>query len=305
MIRVLARRLVEMAFTLLAVFTVTFFLVRAVPGGPYSSERKLPIEVERNMRARYKLDDPISVQYGRELGRVLRGDLGMSYRKPDFSVNQMVEEGFRVSAALGILALWFAISVGTTVGVLSAVRRGSAVDVGLTSLVTLGVAVPNFIVAGLAIMLFSFAGPHLPPAGWGSAWQLILPCFCLGLPYAAYIARLTRTGMLEVLGRDYIRTARAKGLSETTVVLKHALKGALLPVVSFLGPAAAGLLSGSVVVERIFALPGLGSHFVDAAQEADYTVVLGLTLVYAVLLCTLNLLVDLCYSWFDPRIQAE
>lgn len=305
MFRVLARRLVEMALTLLAVFTVTFLLIHSVPGGPFSSERKLTPEVERNMLARYHLDDPLDVQYRRELTNVLRGDLGMSYRNADFSVNQMVAEGFRVSAALGILALWFAILAGTSVGVLAAVRRGSAVDVGLTSLVTLGVAVPNFIVAGLAIMLFSFAGPRLPPAGWGSAWQLILPVFCLGLPYAAYIARLTRTGMLEVLGRDYIRTARAKGLSETTVVLKHALKGALLPVVSFLGPAAAGLLSGSVVVEKIFALPGLGSHFVDAVQQRDYTVVMGMTLVYAVLLCSLNLIVDLSYSWFDPRIQAE
>lgn len=304
-IRILLRRAAWTAFTLWVVFSVTFLLIRAVPGGPYSGERQLTPEVEREMKARYRLDQPIWVQYGDALGSLLRGDLGASFRLQDFSVNEIVAGGFRVSASLGVLALWFALALGIPAGILSAVRRGTWQDAACTALATVGIAVPNFVFAATSVLIFSFWWPILPPAGWGSAAQLVLPAVCLGLPYAAYIARLTRAGMVETLGQDFIRTARAKGLSDTVILGKHALRGALLPVVSFLGPAAAGILSGSVVVERIFALPGLGSHFIEAALQRDYTTVMGLVMVYAVLVCVLNLIVDFSYTLLDPRISAE
>jgi oligopeptide transport system permease protein len=203
------------------------------------------------------------------------------------------------------VALFFALSLGLTAGIVSAVRRQTVLDVSLMALATVGIAVPNFIVAGVVVMLFAFLIPLFPAAGWGTASHLVLPAFCLGAPYAAYIARLTRTGMLDVLGQDYIRTAYAKGLSTPAVVLRHAMRPALMPVVSFLGPAIAGILTGSLVVEKIFAIPGLGIHFVEAALQRDYTLSMGLVLVYTTLLYAMNVLVDLSYALLDPRIELE
>jgi ABC-type dipeptide/oligopeptide/nickel transport system permease component len=300
----LGKRILWMILTLWIVFTLTFVLMHAVPGGPYSDERNLPPEQEANLRASMKLDEPYLVQYWDHLSSLLVLDFKQSYRR-DAKVRDIIEQGFPVSASLGIFAMVFALSLGTTAGVVSAVRRNSIYDVGFMTAATVGIAVPNFILASLAIVAFVFALPLFPAGGWGSIQQLLLPALCLGAPFAAYIARLTRTGMMEVLGLDYIRTAHAKGLSERRVVVRHALRGAILPVVSFLGPATAGILTGSLVLEKIFALPGMGSHFIEGALTRDYTLAMGMVLVYTVLLFSMNTLVDLSYSVIDPRVKAE
>ena len=299
----LLRRVFWYAATLWIVFTITFFLMRAVPGGPFDSERNPPPEIKKNIEARYNLDDPILVQYFRHLTRIMGGDFGPSYKIEDFTVNEILAQGFPVSASLGIFAMVFAVTLGTTAGVISAIRRESVYDFSLMLAATVGIAVPNFVLASLAIVVFVFQFQLFPAAGWGSIRQIILPAICLGAPYAGYISRLTRTGMLEVLNRDYIRTAYAKGLSERRVVMRHALRGALIPVVSFLGPAVAGVMTGSLVVERIFALPGMGSHFIEAAFQRDYPLAMGVVVVYTALVLLMNTLVDISYVILDPRVK--
>ncbi len=298
------KRLGWMVLTLWVVYTISFFLMRTVPGSPLSSERRLAPEIEQNLKRRYNLDRPLLEQYTHDLRQiVLHFNLGASLKIQDFSVNEIIAQGFPVSASLGILALTFALMLGMTAGVISAVRRGSLADFSMMTVATVGIALPNFVIAGLVILLFVFLWPLFPPGGWGRVSNIVLPAFCLGAPYAAYIARLTRTGMLDVLGQDYIRTAFAKGLSERTVITRHALRGALLPVVSFLGPATAGILTGSLVVEKIFGIPGLGVHFVNAALQLDYPLAMGLVLLYTTLLYVMNLLVDLSYAILDPRVK--
>jgi ABC-type dipeptide/oligopeptide/nickel transport system permease component len=305
LIAFLVKRLLWMVLTLWIVFTVSFFLMRAVPGGPFDRERRLEPEIEANILRRYHLDEPVWKQYLRELDNVAHGDLGYSYTLGDFTVNQVIAEGLPVSMALGSLGLAFAMVLGLVAGITSAVHRGSSSDLVMMTAATVGIALPNFVIAGIAIILFVFMLPLLPAAGWGSLSQVVLPAVCLGAPYAAYVARIARTSMLDVLSQDHIRTARAKGLSRARVVWGHALPGALLPVVSFLGPATAGILTGSLVVEQIFAIPGLGSHFVQAALQRDYTLAMGCVLLYTVLLYTMNMLVDLSYSYLDPRVELE
>jgi oligopeptide transport system permease protein len=305
MLTFIIKRLLWMVLTLWVVFTVSFFLMRSVPGGPFDRERKLEPEIEANIKRRYHLDEPLIQQYWRELKNVARLDLGFSYKLNDYSVNRVIGEGLPISAALGLLALVFAISLGLVAGITSAARRGTFADWALMTLATIGIALPNFVVAGIAILLFVFLIPIFPAAGWGSFDQLVLPALCLGAPHAADVARITRTSMLDVLSQDHIRTARAKGLSRARVVWGHALPGALLPVVSYLGPATAYILTGSLVIEQIFAIPGLGSHFVQAAIDRDYTLALGCVLVYTFILSTMNLLVDLSYSFLDPRVELD
>ncbi len=301
----IARRCLGLVLTLWCVFTVSFLLMRAVPGGPYSGERKLPPEIEENIKHRYKLDLPLYQQYYNELTNISRGDFGLSMRLLDFNVNQVIAQGLPISAALGIFALSYALVLGLSAGIVSALYRGSWADWLLMSLATVGIAVPSFVIAGLAILLFVFAIPFFPAAGWGTLRQLVLPAMCLGTLYAAEIARITRTGMLDALSQDFVRTARAKGLSHLAVALRHALPSAMLPVVSFLGPAVAGILTGSVVIERIFAIPGLGWHFVQAALQRDYTLAMGLVLLYTLLLYVMNFLVDLSYGILDPRVELK
>lgn len=301
----IVRRLGWMLLTLWIVFTASWCLMRAVPGGPLDRERALDPDIEANMRARFHLDDPLWEQYLRELGFVLRGDLGYPYGLKDFTVNEVIAQGFPISAAMGALALSFALALGVPAGILSAMRRQTVVDHLLMGTAAVGIALPNFVIASVAIILFVFLLPLFPAAGWGTVRHLVLPSLCLGAPYAAYIARLTRTGMLDVLGQDYIRTAYAKGLTTRTVILRHAIKGAMLPVVSYLGPAIAGVLTGSLVIEQIFAIPGLGTHFVQAASQRDYTLAMGLVLLYTLLLCTMNFLVDVAYTFLDPRVKLE
>jgi oligopeptide transport system permease protein len=301
----ICKRLVWMVITLWVVFTLSFFLMRAVPGGPFASERKLTPEIEANIKHRYHLDEPLFKQYADELSSACRFDLGYSYKLGDFTVNQVIAAGFPKSATLGVLALAFALALGFVAGVVSAVRRGSFLDFTLMSAATVGIALPNFVVAGLAIMLFAFIWPIFPPAGFGTLRQVVLPSLCLGAVYAAEIARLVRTGMLDVMGQDYIRTAYAKGLMTRAVIMRHALKGAMLPVVSYLGPAISGIVTGSIVIETIFAIPGLGYHFIQAALQRDYTLAMGLIVLDTALLVSLNLVVDIVYTVLDPRIKAE
>jgi oligopeptide transport system permease protein len=301
----LLRRAGWVVLTLWVVYTVSFLLMRSVPGGPFSSERQLPEAIRRNFEERYRTDDPLLVQYLDHFGRALRGDLGMSFKLGDFSVNDVIYQGFPVSASLGILAINFALLFGITAGVLSASRRNSPIDAGFMSLAAVGVAVPNFILASLAIVVFVFWFHLLPAGGWGTLKQLILPSLCLAAPIAAYVARLTRAGMLDVLNLDYIRTAYAKGLPESKVVIRHALRGSLLPVISYLGPATAAVLTGSPIVEKIFNIPGMGSHFVEAALQRDYTLSLGLVMAYTALLLMMNTLVDFSYALIDPRVKVE
>jgi len=305
MITFCLRRLLWMVLTLWVVFTISFFLMRAVPGGPFDRERQLEPEIEKAMLKRYHLDQPLYQQYAIELGNFVQGDLGYSFKLSDYTVREVIAEGLPISVALGMLALAFATTLGLLAGVTSAVFRGGWSDVTMMLIATLGVALPNFVIAGICIILFVFTVPLFPAAGWGDFRHLILPAFCLGAPYAAYVARIARTSMLDVLSQDHVRTARAKGVGPVRVVVVHALRGALLPVVSFLGPAIAGILTGSLVVEQVFAIPGLGFHFVQAALQRDYTLAMGLVMLYTVLLYSMNWLVDLSYALLDPRVELQ
>lgn len=309
--------------TVWIVLTASFFLMRAAPGGPFSSDRALDPAAEVELRAYYNLDWPLWRQYldylgpfnwdshglfgdrTRIFGGVLTGDLGPSFRYLDYSVNDIIAQSLPISAQLGCLALLWAVLFGALAGVLSALRPGSKLDMGLRLAATIGIAVPNFVLAGLLILLFSFSMQLAPVAGWGTLSQAWLPSLALGAPLAAYIARLTRTGMLEVLSQEYVRTAAAKGLPRRTIVMRHALRGGLLPVIAYLGPATAGVLTGSLVIEKIFFIPGMGTHFVNSALNRDYTLAMGVTLLYTVLVYTLNLAVDVAYCIIDPRVRAR
>jgi len=305
MIAFCLKRFAWMLLTLWIVFTISFFLMRAVPGGPFDRERALEPEIEKLLMKRYNLDKELGEQYLIEIGNYLTGDLGHSFKLTDYSVNEVIAEGLPVSMTLGLIALLIAVIFGLFAGIISAVFRGSWGDFSLMLIATIGIALPNFVIAGICIILFVFLIPLFPPAGWGSINQIVLPAICLGAPYAAYVARIARTSMLDVLSQDHIRTARAKGVGPVRVVLVHALRGALLPVVSFLGPAIAGILTGSLVVEQVFAIPGLGSHFIQAATQRDYTLAMGLVMLYTVLLYSMNWLVDMSYAVLDPRVKLE
>jgi oligopeptide transport system permease protein len=279
--------------------------MRAVPGGPLQDDRRMPPEVQRNIEARYQLDRPLYEQYLTNLWRTVQLDFGPSFKLADYSVNDVIRQGFPVSATLGMLSLGIAVAVGLTAGVASAVWRQTWIDAAVMAVATLGIAVPNFVLAGAFLLVFVFWLKLLPVAGWGTLEHLVLPAVCLAAPFAAYIARLTRTGMLEVLSQDYIRTAYAKGLPKRHVILRHALRGALLPVVSYLGPATAGIMTGSLVLEQVFAIPGMGSHFIESAKTRDYTLAMGMVLVYTAILYIANMLVDLSYRLIDPRVKLE
>lgn len=305
MIHFTLRRLVWLVVTLWTVFTFTFLLMRAVPGGPFDKERSVPPEIKQNLERRYHLDEPVWDQYWHELARLAQGDLGYCMNTGDYSVNYVIRQGLPISATLGLLALTLALTLGLLAGVVSAAYRGTPFDIALRLAATAGIALPNFVVAGICILLLVFIVPVFPAAGWGSLSQLALPALCLGAPYAAEVARISRTSMLDALSQDYIRTAQAKGVSRSKVIVVHALRNSLLPVVSFLGPAVAGILTGSLVVETIFAIPGLGVYFVKAALQRDWTLSMGVVLLYTLVLYLMNFLVDLSYAYLDPRVELE
>ncbi|OFV96760.1 MAG: hypothetical protein A3H94_07730 [Acidobacteria bacterium RIFCSPLOWO2_02_FULL_60_20] len=305
MIRFILKRLLLSIPVIFLVATTTFFIMRLAPGGPFLSEKAIPPEIMANLQAKYGLDQPLLVQYGRYLRNLIQLDLGPSYKYPDRTVNQIIAEGFPVSLQLGLAALLFALIVGIFAGVVAAVKHGKALDHLAMAFVSIGISLPTFVIGPLLVFAFSLTLYWFPPALWGSPSQLVLPAITLGMPYAVYIARLTRTEMVEVLEQDYIRTARAKGVSEFRLLWKHALNGSMLPVVSFLGPGVADIVTGSIVVEKIFAIPGLGRFFVESAFSRDYTTVLGTVLFYAVLLILANLAVDIFYKFLDPRIEYQ
>lgn len=304
MTRFLASRLGWVLLTVWLVASLSFVLVRALPGGPFDEARALDPVIRHNLMAAYDLEAPLHVQYWRYLRGLAHFDLGPSLKYRDYSVTEIVAESLPISALLGCCALVVALLVGLPAGALAAARRGTWIDTGVMGAATLGIALPNFVLAGLLVLLFVFHWRLFPVAGYGSAAQLVLPSIALGLPFAASIARLFRAGLLEVLGEDWIRTARSKGLTERGVLWGHAARSALLPVVSFLGPAIAGILSGSLVVERVFAIAGMGSHFVESAFNADYNLALGVVMVYTALVALLNLLSDVAYGLLDPRIAT-
>ncbi len=304
MIRFLARRLLASLVVLAVVVTTCFFLMRLMPGGPFDLEQSPDPVIRANLLAAYDLDAPMHEQFARYVeGLLRRGDLGPSLRYRDYDVSEILAESLPVSLVLGGSALVLALVFGLGAGALAAARRGSAIDTAIMSLAGLGLALPSFVVAGVLVLLFAFHWQLFPVVGFGSPAQLVLPAVSLAMPFAATIARLFRAGLLEVLGEDWIRTARAKGRSPLAVLWIHAARPASIPVVSYLGPAIAGVLSGSLVIESIFAIPGVGTHFVESALNADYNLALGVVIVYTVLLTVANLAVDLAYNLIDPRMD--
>jgi len=303
-LRHVLQRLLGVLPTLLLLITVVFFLIRIAPGGPFDSEKALPPEIEANLNAKYHLDEPLVQQYFRYLGQILVLDFGPSFQYKDWTVNELIAEGFPVSLTIGGLAMLLAFVVGTLIGIVAAVRQNTSTDYGIMGFAMLGISIPNFVVAPILILIFAVYFGWLPAGGWDwSIQRMILPVITLSLPLIAYIARLTRGSMIEVLHSNFIRTARAKGLPEMIVIRRHALKPALLPVISFMGPATAGLITGSVVIERIYAIPGLGSYFVTGALNRDYTLVMGVVIFYGLLIIMLNFLVDMLYAWLNPKIR--
>lgn len=302
----IARRLLTAIPTLGLLVTLVFFLLRVAPGGPFDGERALPPAVRAQVEAAYQLDQPLVKQYLHYIGRLLCGDLGPSFQYPGYTVNELIAAGFPVSCALGLAAMSLALLTGTALGVVAALRHDRAVDHAAMALAITGISIPNFVLAPLLILVFAVALGWLPAGGWtrGRYTDMVLPVVALALPQIAYIARLMRGSMIEVLRAPYIRTARAKGLAPTRIVLRHGLKPAMLPVVSYLGPATAALLSGSVVIEQIFSIPGLGRHFVQGALNRDYTLVMGVVVFYGVLIVLANLVVDLIYGMLDPRVRV-
>ena len=307
MFRFIGRRLLVAIPTLFLVVTVAFFMMRAAPGSPFDMDRKLSAEIERNVMAKYGMDKPLQEQYFNYLRDVARGDFGPSLKYKDKSVLQILQENYKVSLVLGLSAIILASVVGVTLGVLAALRQNKLIDYGVMAVAIIGVCIPTFVTAPLLVLIFGSKLQLLPSGGWngGALPNLILPVAVLALPQIAIISRLTRAGMIEVLRSNYIRTARAKGLPEHRIVGKHALRAAILPLVSYLGPACAGLLTGSLVVEKIFNLPGLGKFFVISALQRDYTVVMGMVIFYAALILVLNLIADLLYAALDPRVRLS
>jgi len=309
MTRYIIRRFLGLIPTLFIIITISFFIIRVAPGGPFSQEKELPQQVLENIQKKFHMDEPLLVQYGRYMFDVIRGDLGPSFRYQDHDVNFYIFSSLPNSLFLGFVALIIAIILGISVGMLSAVKQNQMADYVSMSIAVIGISIPLFVVGPVLMYFFALKWHILPTSGWitgRNGWKtLLMPAVTLSLPYFAYIARLSRASIIEVLRSDYIRTARAKGLRDNVIMYKHVLKGALLPVVSYLGPAFAQIITGSVVVEQIFRVPGLGRFFVQSAFNRDYTLIMGTVIVYSVILVVMNFLVDIIYSLLDPRVSYK
>ena len=305
MTRYVFRRLGGAIIILWVIITVTFALMHAIPGGPFTTEKKLPPQVKASIEAKYHLDDPVWKQYGDYLGGVITGDLGPSYKYEGRSVNDIISDAFPISAQLGLLSLMVAVVGGIAAGAISAMRPNGIVDYAVTVLSTIGISVPTFIIGAVLVYVVGFELGWFPVALWRGPSYMVLPVLTLAAQPMAFIARLTRSGLLDVYQQEYIRTARAKGLSSWTILTRHALGNAILPVITYLGPLAASLLTGSFIVETIFAIPGLGQYFVTSIYNRDYTVILGITIFYSALVVFLNILVDMIYPLIDPRVTTE
>ena len=306
MTRFILLRLLQAIPVLIAVISITFFLIRFAPGGPFDTDKAVVPEVKAALEAQYKLDQPLFKQYLSYMGDLLQGDLGPSFKYPDRTVNELIGAGFPVTAELGLYAMLVALVLGGTAGVIAALKPNTAQDYIPMSTAMIGICMPTFLLGPVLVLVFGIWLEWLPVSGWGQLpGDKILPSLTLGAAYAAYIARLSRGGMLDILSQDYIRTARAKGLPEHIVVLKHGLRGGMIPVVAFLGPAFAGILSGSFVIETVFQIHGLGRFYVQAAFNRDYTLILGCTVFLSVLIIVFNLLSDILAAWMNPRLRAE
>ena len=305
MTRYVFRRLGGAIIILWVIITVTFALMHAIPGGPFTTEKKLPPQVKASIEAKYHLDDPVWKQYGDYLGGVITGDLGPSYKYEGRSVNDIISDAFPISAQLGLLSLMVAVAGGIAAGAISAMRPNGIVDYAVTILSTIGISVPTFIIGAVLVYVVGFELGWFPVALWRGPSYMVLPVLTLAAQPMAFIARLTRSGLLDVYQQEYIRTARARGLSSWTILTRHALGNAILPVITYLGPLAASLLTGSFIVETIFAIPGLGQYFVTSIYNRDYTVILGITIFYSALVVFLNILVDMIYPLIDPRVTTE
>ena len=306
MLKFLLSRIAQAIPVLLVVVTATFFIVHAAPGGPFSADKAVPPEVIEALEAQYKLDQPVWRQYISYLGDILTGDFGPSFKYPGRSVNELIMAGIPITAELAFYAMLVALGLGVLSGVGAAMRPNTLQDYAPMTLAMIGICMPSFLLGPLLVLVFGIELEMVPVSGWGDIpGDKILPSITLGTGYAAYIARLSRGGMLEILSQDFIRTARAKGLSESTVIIKHALKGGLIPVIAFLGPAFAGLLAGSFVVETIFQIPGIGRFYVQAAFNRDYTLILGMTIFLSTLIIIFNLISDLISIWLNPKLRDE
>jgi oligopeptide transport system permease protein len=305
MLRFIARRLLETVPVLFVIATATFFMMRLAPGGPFDTDKQVSKEVRAHMEAHYGLDKPLFQQYLLQMKHLLHGDLGPSFKYPSRTVNEIIADAFPVSLELGVESLAVALAIGLLAGMIASFRQNSVWDHASMGLAMIGLCVPTFVMGPLLISAFALHLDWFDAAGWFLPRDRVLPALTLGAFYAAYVARLTRGGLLEILNQDFIRTARAKGASGTRILVKHALRGGLLPVVSFLGPAAAGLLTGSFVVETIFGIPGLGRYFVTAAFNRDYFMVMGSVLFYAVFVIAFNLAADIALVWLNPRLRFE
>ena len=303
MLTYLIKRLFNSIIVLWIVMTVTFLLMHAIPGGPFTQEKSLPPAVKANIEARYKLNDPLLTQYGDYISNIVVGDLGPSFKYVGRSVNDIIAESFPVSLELGLESVILALLLGVPAGILAAYRRNTWQDKGVNFLTTFGIAVPGFVMAALLVDIFAMRLGWFPAAMWDGWQNRILPAVALAVMPMAFITRLTRSSMLEVLGQDYIKTAKAKGLSTVYILFRHALPNALVPVVTYLGPMVASILTGSFVIETIFAIPGLGSYFVTSIYNRDYTVILGVTIFYSALIIFMNIIVDIIYPLLDPRIK--
>jgi oligopeptide transport system permease protein len=305
MLRYFLTRLAGAVPTLFVIVTIAFFLIRSAPGGPFDQEQRLPPEIMANLQSAYGLDQPIWVQYGRYLGALAHGDFGPSFKYKDFSVTELIGQGFPVTLELGSIAMALALILGVPIGIFAARHHNRVADYATMSLAVVGIAIPSFVVLPFLGLFFGIYLHWLPVAGWepGSIRHLVLPVAALALPHLSVIARLTRANMLEVLRSHFIRTAFAKGLPLHTVILRHALRPSLLPVASYLAPAVASIMTGSLVVESIAGLPGIGRYMVQGALNRDYTLVMGMVIIYSSLLIVMGLLVDLLYAWLDPRVR--
>jgi oligopeptide transport system permease protein len=309
MTKFIIRRLLSLIPTMFVIITLSFFLIRFAPGGPFSAEKKVPAQVQQNLMKKYHMDESLGRQYLRYFGEILRGDLGPSFRYKDMSVNALIKQSMPNSMVLGTVALALAVVFGIAVGIISALKQNRWQDYGAMSLAVVGISVPLFVIGPLLQLVFAMQLKWLPTSGWitdrAGLVTLIMPAITLSFPYFAYIARLSRASILEVLRSDYVRTARAKGLKDSVVIGKHVLKGALLPVVSYLGPAFSGIITGSIVVETIFLVPGVGKIFVQSALNRDYTLIMGEVIVYSLILIVMNFAVDIVYGFLDPRIAYK
>lgn len=303
MTRIAIRRLLEAVPVLLVIVTMTFFMIRLAPGGPFDDEKAVSPEIRERLEAYYNMDAPLVVQYFDYLWGLVRGDLGPSFKNASYTVNELIWIYFPVSMELGAYSICVALVIGLIAGISAALRPNTAGDYVPMSMAMVGICVPNFVLGPILVLVFGLWLDWLPVSGWDHPQDKILPSLTMGAMYAAFIARLSRGGMLEILSNDFIRTARAKGLSQTRIMLRHALRGGVTPVVSYLGPAIAGLISGSFVIETIFQIPGLGRHFVESAFNRDYTMIMGTVLFYATLILVLNLIVDIVHIWLDPRLR--